>query len=663
MTRSILSFLFIILLSQTILSQQLDHNYFKDNVEVYFKFRFISKTELNDLSRIISIDNVLGDTAYAYANEEEYYNFIKSGYQIEILTSPGKIIHPAMSDNILEISDWNVYPTYDAYVSLMSQFAAQYPDICQLVNAGSTVQGRQILFVKISDNVAQREVEPQFMFSSSMHGDETTGYVLMLRLIDTLLTSYGSDTRLTNLINNTEIWINPLGNPDGTYHGGNGTVYGATRYNANGVDLNRNFPDPAEGPHPDGHAWQPETITMKTLAENNNFILSCNFHGGAEVVNYPWDTWSRLHPDDSWFQLISHLYADTAQANSPAGYMDGFNDGITNGYDWYRVTGGRQDFFTYFHHGREVTIEISNTKLLNPSLLPAYWYYNKESFLDYMENTSYGIRGIVTDTSGIPVKAKIEIASHDFDNSEIYSDSVTGAYFRMISGGTYTLTFSADNYITQTITGVQAVNFQSTELNIQLVPDPTPVELSSFTAGIEAGGIQLNWSTSSEINNKGFDIERSQILKDKNRMDWIKIGYVEGNGTTAESHFYSLIDNSINKGIYLYRLKQIDFNGTFNYSGIVQAEIVSPSVFALEQNFPNPFNPSTLIQYQIPDKEFVRLSIYDILGNEIATLINEEKNAGNYTVRFDGNKLSSGLYFYTINAGNYRASKKMLLLK
>ncbi|HEY6906439.1 MAG TPA: M14 family zinc carboxypeptidase, partial [Ignavibacteriaceae bacterium] len=639
MSKSLLIFLLTLMLSSVVLSQELDHQYFQNNIEVYFKFRFTSKNDLNELSRMISIDNVKGDTAFAYANEEQYNNFIKSGYEIKILTAPGKLIVPRMSDDPQSILDWNIYPTYDAYIAMMNQFASDHPDICQLVNAGSTVQGREILFVKISDNVNQREAEPQLMLSSSMHGDEITGYVLMLRLIDTLLTSYGTDTRLTNLINNDEIWINPLANPDGTYHGGNSTVYGATRYNVNGVDLNRNFPDPAAGPHPDGHAWQPETITMKTLAEENHFVLSVNFHGGAEVVNYPWDTWSRLHPDDTWWQMISHLYADTAQANSPAGYMSGFNDGITNGYAWYRVTGGRQDFFTYFHHGREVTIEISNTKTPNASLLPAYWYYNKESFLDFMENTYYGVRGIVTDTLGNPVKAKIEIASHDFDNSEVYSDSLTGAYYRMIAAGTYTITFSAENYFSQTINDVQVIDFQSTELNIQLVPTPTPVELVSFTAVNKENGIELIWNTSTETNNRGFEVQRSEIGNQGSK--WEKIGFTKGNGTTTLNHNYSYIDENLAPGKYLYRLKQIDFSGSFEYSDIVEAEVNTPGQFVLEQNYPNPFNPATSIEYRVPVNGFVSLKVYDALGNEVASLVNEEKQAGNYLVNFEGRNLSS----------------------
>lgn len=663
MIKSILISLFILMLSSSILPQELNHNYFKENVEVYFKFHFTSKADIDELTRMISIDNVKGDTAFAYANEEQYHNFLKTGYEIRILPAPGKLIIPEMSDNPHSILDWDVYPTYDAYTAMMSQYAADYPSICQLVDAGTTVQGRHILFVKISDNVSVREAEPQFMYSSSMHGDEITGYVLMLRLIDTLLTSYGSDARLTNLINSGEIWINPLANPDGTYHGGNGTVYGATRYNANGVDINRNFPDPAAGPHPDGHTWQPETVVMKTLAENNNFIMSANFHGGAEVVNYPWDTWSRLHPDNTWWMLISHLYADTAQANSPAGYMSGFNDGITNGYAWYRVTGGRQDFFTYFHHGREVTIEISNIKTPAASSLPSYWNYNKKSFLDYMENTYYGIRGLVTDTSGNPVKARVEITGHDTDSSEVYSDSLTGAYYRMIAAGNYSITFSADNYLPQTVTNVQANNFQSTTLNIQLVPNQVPVELVSFSASVNKNEVILNWKTATEINNKGFEVQRLQDNEIKGPDDWQVIGFINGSGTTAEEHTYSFNDEGVSEGTYHYRVRQIDLDGSSTYTKAVEAEVTSPSEFILGQNYPNPFNPTTTIKFSIPTKSFVTLKVYNILGREAASLVNDVKEAGSYNISFDAKNLSSGIYLYKLEAGKFISTRKMLFLK
>ena len=468
------------------------------------------------LTKVISIDNVEDKTIYAYANEKEFNEFIKLNYKYKILPHPGDVVDPKMGRTIEEIEAWDAYPTHDAYIAMMNQFAANYPTICQIVDAGNTVQGRKILFAKISDNVGIREAEPQFMYSSSMHGDELTGYVLMLRLIDSLLSTYGTNARVTNLVNTVELWINPLANPDGTYKSGNHTVSGATRYNANLVDINRNFPDPADGPHPDGYAWQPETIAMMNIAEHNNFVHSANFHGGTEVVNYPWDTWSRLHPDDNWWKFISHQFADTVQANSPATYMNGYDDGITNGYAWYRITGGRQDYMTYFRRGREITFEISDVKLINASLLPAHWYYLRKSLLNYIENVFYGIRGIVTDNLGNPIKTLIKVNAHDVDNSEIYSDSLTGAYFRMINPGTYSLTFSAPGFISKTITNVSASNFNSTILDVELLPqNPYQLALTAMIEGFYNGSVMVSDTITVELRNSSSPygiIEQKKML-------------------------------------------------------------------------------------------------------------------------------------------------------
>ncbi len=654
------SFLAILFFTFNIYSQQIDKEYFNKNGEVYFKFGVENRTMLDQLTRIISIDNYQNDTVYAYASEEEFNMFLKLNIEYKILRAPGKTIIPKMSNEPLGVREWDVYPTYDAYVAMMNQFAADYPNICQLVDAGNTVQGRKILFVKISDNVTQRESEPQFMFTSSMHGDETTGYVLMLRLIDSLLTSYGIDARITNLVNNIEIWINPLANPDGTYHDGNGTVYGATRYNANNVDLNRNFPDPDAGPHPDNHSYQPETIDMMNIANANKFILSANFHGGAEVVNYPWDTWARLHPDDDWFQLICHEYADTAQTFSPNGYMDGFDDGITNGYAWYRVTGGRQDFMTYFKHGRENTIEISNTKLPSASLLPAYWNYNKRSFLNYIENCLYGIRGIITDNNSNTIRAKVEVLNHDADSSFVYSDSINGDYYRLINEGNYTLIISAPGFLTDTINNVVVVNYQPTILNVQLTPISVPVELVSFNAVINKNNVNLFWITATETNNKGFEVQK----KTENNDQWKVIGFVPGNGSSANKSFYTYTDENIQIGNYFYRLKQIDFNGTVEFSKQVSINCLNiPDQYSLLQNFPNPFNPSTVILYSIPQKSFVTLNIYNSLGQKISSFVNRFQPAGKYEITFSALNYASGIYFYELKTDNYSITKKMVLAK
>lgn len=436
--------------------------------EIYFKISISSPKEIPTLTKIVSIDNVVGNEVYAYANSEQLQNLKSLGYTFETLPHPGTLITPRMASTKAEMRDWDAYPTYDAYVNMMYQFESDYPNLCRIENIGETVQERDLLFAVISDNVDCEEAEPEFMYTSTMHGDETTGYVLMLRLIDSLLTSYGENDRITNMVNNMEIWINPLANPDGTYHGGNNTVWGATRGNANGVDLNRNFPDPEDGPHPDDNAWQPETIAMMDLAEAHNFVHSANFHGGAEVVNYPWDTWPRLHADDEWYQVISHEYADTAQAYSPPGYMSGFNDGITNGYQWYSIDGGRQDYMNYFHSCREVTIELSETKLLPEYQLPDHWEYNWRSFLNYMENVMCGIRGVVTDEQGNPLDAEITILGHDCDNSEVFTDPDVGDYYRMLLPGQYNVQFSAEGYLPQTIYNVRVNESGATVVDVQL---------------------------------------------------------------------------------------------------------------------------------------------------------------------------------------------------
>ena len=445
--------------------------------QYYFKFNIQSPKELEQLTKSMSIDNVDGTTVFAYANDQEFSRFKQMGYAYTLLPSPGSLIIPRMAKSLDEVKAWDVYPTYQQYLDMMNQFAYNYPNICTLINFGTTVQNRQLLALKISDNVNTAEDEPEVWYSSSMHGDEVTGYIMTLRLADSLLSQYGSDTRITGMINNMEIYITPLANPDGTYHGGDASVSGAQRYNANSIDLNRNFPDPSDGQHPDGAAWQPETIANMNFMAAHHFVISANFHGGAEVVNYPWDTWSRLHPDDTWWQQISRRFADTVHVYAPAGYLTDLQNGITNGYAWYRITGGRQDYMTYFMHGREATIEISSTKMPAANTMPNYWIYLRKSMLNWLDEARYGVRGTVRSaTTDQPLAAKVTVMSHDADSSQIYTDPAVGDYHRLIAPGTWTLKFEAANYVTQTITGVTVTNLNTTILNVQLQPQsPYPI--------------------------------------------------------------------------------------------------------------------------------------------------------------------------------------------
>ncbi len=191
-----------------------------------------------------------------------------------------------------------------------------------------------------------------------------------------------------------------------------------------------------------------------------------------------------------------------------------------------------------------------------------------------------------------------------------------------------------------------------------------PVELTSFTAINKGAKIMLEWVTSTETNNQQFEIYRRGI-KDEKTGEWLLVGFRESIGTTLEPQYYSYEDDitGMNATAIEYRLKQIDYNGTYAYSEIVSVDNLAPSGFVLEQNYPNPFNPSTRIKYAIAGKQFVSLKVYDLLGNEIATLVNEEKPAGTYEVEFNANRLSAGVYYYTIVTENFVQTKKMILLK
>ncbi len=445
-------------------SQNIDEIFSKTG-EVYFSFEYENKLQLNHISEIVSIDHKTNsELAFAYANKKEFENFLKLNINYNIIEK--EILNFKNGDK----SSWNYYPTYQEYVNMMTVFADSFPDICKLHHLGTLNSGREILIVQISNNVGKKENEPSFLYTSSMHGDELAGYILSLRLIDHILNGYGNNSRLTSLVDNIDIWINPLANPDGAYYGGNQNVWSAMRYNSNWVDLNRNYPDPEDGPHPDGNPYQEETNIFLGLADSINFNMAANMHGGVEVCNYPWDTWSNLTADDVWWQYVSAEYADSCQANSGNGYFNYLNDGITNGWDWYEVDGGRQDYMNYFKYCREITLELSNDKTPDPNDLPNLWNANYPSLLNYMEQSLFGLRGIVTDSiTSNPLKAKVEVNWHDTDSSHVYSNLPIGNYHRYLYQGNYEVTFSKSGYHSKTI-NVSILNNTTTIEDIQLVP-------------------------------------------------------------------------------------------------------------------------------------------------------------------------------------------------
>ena len=480
MIRSAFFFSFFLIGAFTLFAETntLQNNAFeslKEKNEVYLSFEKPEKDVLLQLFNIVSVCNIYDDEVKAYANAFEFEMFLEFDIPYRVLPHPGdvdfdlnmKTWEDLTSRDLTE--SWDFYPTYGAYVALMYQFEADYPDLVEIINAGQSVLGRDILFARISPQLNESRPVPQFMYTSTMHGDETAGFILSLRLIHYLISNYGEDEAITDLMNSVDIFICPNENPDGTYRYDDSTVSGATRGNINGVDLNRNYPNPVNDPW---HAEQPETTVMRNFTDTINFIMSANMHGGIELVNFPFDSWTssqNTHADHDWWEFVMYEYVDTAHVYSPPGYMTGMGDGVTHGGDWYVVYGSRQDYFNYYRSCREFTLELSNQKLLNPELLPAHWEYNYRSLLNYIRQSSYGIHGLVYDNvTGEPLLAEISIPGYDLLNSEITTSMPLGNYNRPLLAGNYTISYAAPQFAAVTISDIEVNNHETTHVNIAL---------------------------------------------------------------------------------------------------------------------------------------------------------------------------------------------------
>jgi len=474
--RLIILFLKIFLLSAVCFSQVSRDEKLKEEVKKYGQAEVVipypGRNVFDLLTRNVSITSVRDKKVYISLSAVSLNWFLSQKFDYEIIErEPAKGIVSAKS--VRQAMEWDSYPTYTQYDSIMRKFQADYPQLCRLDTIGTSIMGRLVLVLKVSDNVNADEPEPEVFYSSTIHGDELGGFVLMLRLADHLLKNYNTDQRIKNLVDNLEIWINPLANPDGTYRTGN-EIISPTRYNTSGIDLNRNFPDPMNP----SIVPEKENIDMMAFMRKRRFVLSANFHSGFEVVNYPWDRWySKYHADNDWFYYISRKYADTVHVYSGPAYMNYYDNGVTRGADWYVIYGGRQDFITWELQGREVTIELDDTKQTPAAQLELLWMYNRQSLIGYLENALYGIHGRVVDAvTKKPVPAKIYIPGHDKDSSHVYADTLTGYFTRFLAQGSWNLTLSATGYRDTTVNGVNVINNQRTNLYIEMKQSDTSVD-------------------------------------------------------------------------------------------------------------------------------------------------------------------------------------------
>jgi len=390
----------------------------------------------------LSIERVNHDSGVILVevrDQAEHDLLTASGFDAQRIPDPSREYYQYLMQTTKDSDNpMGAYYSIDQYHSFMQDTANLYPQICQLVQFGSSVQNRPLYIMKISDNVTINEAEPEVKLIASIHGDETVGYDLMIRLIDLLTSEYGSDPRITDIVNNTELWISPLMNPDGYVNG--------ERYNAAGVDLNRNFPMPNGVTNPDGNPTAAENLAMIDFSHEHNFLMGINFHGGALVINYPWDYTYALTPDDALIQDISLTYSTH---NLPMYNSNEFDQGITNGAQWYVITGSMQDWNYGFTGNIELTAEVSNIKWPPSSTLDNYWAENQESILSFIEYAQKGIKGTVTGTGAEPIPATIEILG----NSKITrNDPVVGDYHRLLLPGEYEVKISSPGYIPQTAT-------------------------------------------------------------------------------------------------------------------------------------------------------------------------------------------------------------------
>ncbi len=465
---------FLCLCPLTIFAQLSPKQILEQRGELYFKFRAEPET-LAKLSRIISIDNYRDGYCYAYSNSREFEEFSKFGIPCEPVyeyyLAKRDVV---MAESLDDMFSWNCYPTYDIYEEMMLHYAQTYPEICRLDTIGTTFSDYKLLVLKISDNAHSDEAEPEVFLGGQIHGDELIGGMLCLKIIDKLLREYETNSEVSNLVNNLEIYINPLSNPQGTYALSRNDVSNSIRYTYNGmdfIDINRNFPDPEYGEHPDENIYSIETQLFMQFADEHNFVMSANIHSGAEVVNYPFDCVERLPADDDWWRFVSAEYVENVRNASNNTYFDGagFENAYINGYAWYQITGSRQDYMNYFKNCREVTLELGNEKRLSTDVLPSHLNYNEQAILSYFKQATYGLRGFVTDSiSGEPLEATIFIHNHDYFNSQVYSFLPTGEYYRYLKSGTYDVSYLADGYITKTIT-VNIIDEEQTNLDVRLV--------------------------------------------------------------------------------------------------------------------------------------------------------------------------------------------------
>ncbi|XP_016054942.1 PREDICTED: carboxypeptidase M [Miniopterus natalensis] len=365
--------------------------------------------------------------------------------------------------------------------AFLKNVAQNYSSVTHLHSVGRSVQGRNLWVLVVGRSPKEHRIGiPEFKYVANMHGDETVGRELLLHLIEYLVTSDGKDPEITRLINSTRIHIMPSMNPDGFEAVRKpDCFYTNGRENNNFYDLNRNFPDAFEF---NNVSRQPETVAIMEWLKTETFVLSANLHGGALVASYPFDNGvpatGTLHsrsltPDDDVFQYLANSYA-SRNVNMKKGDQCkskmNFPNGITNGYSWYPLKGGMQDYNYIWAQCFEITLELSCCKYPREEKLPLFWESNKASLVEYIKQVHLGVKGQVFDHKGNPLPNVI-VEVQDRKHICPYKTNKFGEYYLLLLPGSYTLNVTVpghEPHLTKVIIPKKSQDFSALKKDILL---------------------------------------------------------------------------------------------------------------------------------------------------------------------------------------------------
>ncbi|UCC79118.1 MAG: DUF2817 domain-containing protein [Candidatus Zixiibacteriota bacterium] len=763
-----------------------------------------NQSRLREVAIKLHLDIERGDSEYVYcfATQRQLDELSKRGINFEI----EYLDHRDETAWIRDLLDLGEYHTPDEMAFILDSIATEYPGITFLDTIGYSVEGRVIQALIISDNPGIEEDETEVRITGAHHGNEMLSAEIPLYLIDHLVSGYGLDPEITYLVNELELWIIPMVNPDGVHY--------VTRNNANNVNLNRNYLCPEgdlclDGANIGNTFTEPETQAIRSTNQQNRFALSLTMHTrntGPPLICWIWGYSDILHPSGTYHateddNILATISATYESLNNTPGFHS------INGCDWYAIHGCEDDYAYTYWGNLFCAIELSGVFIPPEEEIEQYWLDNRDALMYFLSMANTGIRGIVRDAAtNDPLEAGVKVLGQ---SKKIYADSAIGDYHRVLLPGRYGLRYEAPGYISQHVYDIVVTDGEATRVDVNLQPtQPVVITLEvkdnssgiNIPAQIKMTGVSFDtlfyYDGSQCILNIPADIylmevysegyiadmdplealENSTIEIPMSRFtgiiftenfetglgNWSFGGpgnqwglynpgygspncladspqgyYVPNANTYVESNFYPNFEPYDRSGMY-YRVKyEIEYhydmtvlefstdggttwfdtgdtltgssNGQWEYhyadfdsfcvdnissliwgfrlasdfsiqhDGIYLDDIVIgwfddqtnigeltgtlPRSYKLSQNYPNPFNAQTSIQFSLSEPSDVTIRVYDLLGRQVRTLIDESVQAGEHRIAFDASDLSSGVYFYRLQAGDRVDTRRMILLK